>query len=182
MNQHEFRADLETSHALESAQFWNEVYSSLFPGMVTFVRHSQDGAHQRLGVDTTVVMSNSRTFTVDEKIRRQDYPDILVEEWSDRDRQTLGWIVKPLLCDYVLYVNMPGGKAHLLPTLQLQSAWERTSPLWKATRRPVEAYNCDPITGHEWVSVSWPIETEELYPAIGAGLRTRFHNTEEHAV
>lgn len=119
-------------------------------------------------------MSDSRIFTVDEKIRLRNFPDVLLEEWSDRDRQIPGWILKPLLCDFILYVNVPGGRAYLLPTLQLQAAWARSGEEWKRTRDSIPAHNRDPRTGREWTSINWPIAVEELFPKIGACLRASF--------
>ena len=171
---HNFQHSLGASLALESADFWQEVYRNLFPKHEAFIRHSCDGDHQRLGIDTTVIMENSKTFTIDEKIRYKDYRDILLEEYSDVDRNVAGWVVKPLLCDYILFAILPAGKAYLLPTRQLQQAWRTHGQEWKATRRAIVAHNKDSRTGRTWKSVSWGIEPEILFPAIGGQLRTTF--------
>ena len=171
MNAHDFKADLVRSYAQENASYWDAIYRDLFPGMAAYIRHSQDGDHQRLGVDTTIIMKNSKTYTIDEKIRLQDFPDILCEEWSDVERKIPGWLTKPLLCDFILYLNIPGGKVYLLPTLQLQSAWRRHGEEWKRTRKPKPAHNRDLKTGRQWTSINWALGYEELYPRIGACLR-----------
>lgn len=171
---HDFKSDLAFSHASEGAAFWREVYERFFPGHAAVIRHSEDGDWQRLGVDSSVIMPSSKVFTVDEKVRRRDYPDIALEEWSDFDRGIPGWIQKRLLSDYLLYVVLPAGRAYLLPVLQTQEAWRRHGEEWKATREPITALNRDPRTGRAWESISWGIAPEELFPAIGAALRATF--------
>ena len=171
---HDFKTDLAFSHDLEGADFWREVYTQFFPGHAAVIRHSEDGDHQRLGVDTSVIMPSSKAFTVDEKIRRANFRDIALEEWSDFDRGIPGWIQKRLLCDHILYTILPAGRAYLLPVLQTQEAWRRHGDEWKATREPITALNRDRKTGRTWESISWGILPEELFPAIGECLRARF--------
>ena len=171
---HDFKSDLAFSHDLEGAEFWRECYNAFFPNHAAVIRHSEDGDWQRLGVDSSVIMPSSKVFTVDEKVRRRDYPDIALEEWSDFDRGIPGWIQKRLLSDYLLYVVLPAGRAYLLPVLQTQEAWRRHGEEWKATREPITALNRDPRTGRAWESISWGIAPEELFPAIGECLRARF--------
>lgn len=172
---HNFKNDLAFSHDLEGADFWRQAYEYFFPGSVAVIRHSGDGDHQRAGIDTSVVMPNSKIFTVDEKLRRADYGDILLEEFSDRRRGVPGWICKALLADFVLYATPR--RAFLLPVLQLQSAWATHGETWKATRSAVVARNRDPSTGRTWESVSWAVKPVELFPAIGENLRATFPST-----
>mgnify|MGYP006953698882 CR=1 FL=1 len=171
---HNFTADLERSHSITGAAFWEDLYRGLFPDLQAIHAHNEDGQGQRAGVDRTVILSSGKTLWVDEKVRYRDFPDIALEEWTDFDRGIPGWIQKRLLCHYFCYVNLPGGKAYLLPTEQTQQAWREHSDEWKATREPITALNRDPRTGRKWESVSWGIQPEELFPAIGQCLRVTF--------
>jgi hypothetical protein len=36
-------------------------------------------------------------------VRAADWPDILLEQWSDEERRKPGWVQKPLACDFVAY-------------------------------------------------------------------------------
>ena len=53
----------------------------------------------------------------DEKVRAEDWPDILLEQWSDEDRRAPGWVQKPLACDYIAYSFAPSGVCYLLPVM-----------------------------------------------------------------
>jgi len=136
--------------------------------------HRQDGDHQRAGIDRTVVLSNAKVIYIDEKTRgrnpktQQVYEDILLEVFSDERRQTLGWACKPLQSDYIAYLIAPLGVCHLLPVLQLQLAWSRNGQRW--TRQ----YGWRKAQNNGWVTANVPVPVEELYPAIGGGLRGRF--------
>jgi len=171
---HDFKSDLAFSHDLEGAEFWREIYEQFFPGNVAVIRHSADGDHQRLGIDTTVVMGNAKIYRLDEKTRRNDYGDILLEEFSDLERHIPGWVVKPVLSDFILYAIPKAGKAYLLPCAALQTAWARNCETWRRTCQRVEAHNRDPRTGREWASVSWAIPERDLFQALGRYLRANF--------
>ena len=176
---HNIKDSLALSFDLETSDFWQEVYNELFPGHAAFIRHSENGDHQKSGIDCTVILRNSKTYTVDEKLRYEDYGDIALEEWGDYGHRLPGWVVKPLLCDYILYAILPAGKAYLLPVLQLQAAWKQHGEAWKQEYRDkiIIAPNRDGH-GREWQSISWGIEPEILFPAIGQGLRATFQPME----
>lgn len=175
MTVHNFHTSLTASHEFEEAPFWREIYETFFPGHLAILRHTQDGWHQRAGIDVSVIMPDSKQYLIDEKIRPHDFGDILLEEISDATRNIPGWACKPLRADYICYAYLDTGKAFLLPVLQLQNAWRRHSQEWKETRTPIVAPNRDPDTGREWESISWGIYEYELFPAIGAGLRATFN-------
>jgi hypothetical protein len=42
---------------------------------------------QRGGIDRILTLECGRTYTVDEKVRMEDWPDILLERWSDEARR-----------------------------------------------------------------------------------------------
>jgi hypothetical protein len=168
---HDFTTSLAASHAVSDAPFWSEIYAKAFPGGV-MVDHRQDGEHQRVGVDRSIIMPNSKQILVDEKARFTDYGDILVEYWSDEARRIPGWVCKPLRCDFIAYAIVPRGWCYLLPVLPLQSAWQRHGQKWIEQYKRIEAKNRGYIT----VSVGVPIQ--DLFSAIGQALRVQFNVAE----
>lgn len=56
----------------------------------------QDGWAQRGGIDRLLTLACGRTYTVDEKIRTEDWPDVLLERWSNEGLRRPGWVQKPL--------------------------------------------------------------------------------------
>lgn len=46
-----------------------------------------DGWAQRGGIDRVITLACGRTIKIDEKVRKEDWPDILLERWSDEQRK-----------------------------------------------------------------------------------------------
>lgn len=118
----DFVTDLEWSYSVAGMPFWIEVYKKAFPGFVAAHIPTGDGWHQRAGRDRIIVMDDSTTVTVDEKGRRDEWPDILIELFSDRDRRIPGWgnPDKRLGCDYIGYAFVSTQTCHLLPYRELR--------------------------------------------------------------
>jgi hypothetical protein len=171
----DFKECLAFSHAGTDLPFWSECYHAAFPTMVAMHDHRQNGDHQKQGIDRSIILENGKILYIDEKLRGRNritgriYDDILLEEWSNKERQSPGWVVKPLLCDYIAYAIAPIGKCYLLPVIQLQSAWLQHGETWKGIARfPREARN------NGWITVNWPVSVQELFKAIGSCLRVQF--------
>lgn len=120
---HDFAASLAKSAAQVDAPWWEPVYRQAFPDFASMVSVRDDGWAQRGGIDRVIVLESGKTVTVDEKVRDKDWPDILWEYLSDRDKKVPGWCAKPLACDYIAYAYVPSQKCYLLPALQVRRAW-----------------------------------------------------------
>lgn len=169
---HNFHDSLAASHGATDLLIWEEIYRNAFDDFAGMVDHRCDGAHQRAGIDRSVVLENSKQLLIDEKVRFRPYRDIALEVWSDEARGTPGWVQKPLLADYIAYAVAPLGIGYLLPVPQLQGAWRRYGDQWLADYRRIEAYN--EHGARAWVTVSVPVPVPELFSRIGECLRVRF--------
>jgi len=127
---HNFAESLAKSHEQADAPWWSEVYATAFPGFSTMVSVRTDGWAQRGGIDRVITLTSGRTITVDEKVRDKQWPDILWEFWSDKDRKVKGWCAKDLACDYIAYAFIPTKTCYLLPTLQMRKAWQLFGKEW----------------------------------------------------
>lgn len=127
---HDFRQSLALSHEHEDAEWWPVVYAKAFPGFVSMVSVRQDGWAQRGGIDRVITLKSGKTVTVDEKVRAQDWDDIALERWSDRDRRAPGWVQKDLACDFIAYAFIPSQRCYLLPFLTLRRAWILEGKRW----------------------------------------------------
>jgi hypothetical protein len=170
----DFRKDLQYSHEASEDPMWeHQIYPQWFSNLQSVNNHKLAGDHQFMGIDKTIVLSNGKTYYIDEKVRRTDYGDILLEVWSSEERRTPGWIQKPLIADYIAYAVLENGKAYLLPVQQLQEAWRQHGEQWKAeygVRRAYTKLKYD----RRYCSVSVPVPVNKLYQAIGGCLRCDF--------
>jgi hypothetical protein len=153
----------EQSHALSAEygqDFWLPIYRRAFPTLMSAVAIEQDGWAQRAGIDRLLTLACGRTFTVDEKIRTEDWPDVLLERWSDEARRKPGWVQKPLACDFVAYAYAPAGTCVLLPVPALQRAWRQHGRQWAGLYGVRRALNAG------YTSVSVPVPRGVLMQAI----------------
>lgn len=159
---HDFRESLERSNAYVDAPWWLDVYRQAFPDLQAAVSVRSDGWGQRGGIDRVLTLASGKTLTVDEKVREEDWPDILLEYWSDRDRKIPGWVAKDLACDFIAYAFVPSQTCHLLPFQTLRRAWRLNHRRWTKDSgyKIVEARN------NGYVTVSVAVPTQVLLKAL----------------
>ena len=126
---------------------------------------------QLKGVDKIIHFPDGGTVTVDEKKRRKDYGDILLELWKNKEQKKLGWLFYSQ-CDYIVYAVLSARKIYLLPTLLLKMAWKHNSHKWQKKYRKKDAnnlyYNTENI----------PIPTNILLSAISAEMEGVIDNAQ----
>ena len=130
---HDFHASLALPQSYADAPWWLDIYSRAFPTLISAVSVRDDGWAQRGGNDRVLTLACGRTYTIDEKVRSNDWPDILLEQWSDEDRRKPGWVQKPLACDFIAYAFAPSRRCYLLPVAPLQRAWRLYGRDWLRT-------------------------------------------------
>ena len=111
-----------------------------------------------------LTLSSGRTYTVDEKVRLQDWPDILLEQWSDEERRVPGWVQKPLACDFISYAYAPSKVGFLMPVVPLQRAWRMHGRTW------LQLYGTRRAPNPGYVSVSVPVPRALLVQAIAEAM------------
>jgi hypothetical protein len=144
-----------------SGQLWfGETYRRAFGEGFTMQTIEDDGWAQRAGIDRMLVLPCGRSFGIDEKVREKEYGDVLLEFMSDKARKQPGWVVKPLLAEYIAYAVAPSGRCHLFPTLTLQRAWRHLGEGWKRRYGVIDVLNTS------WVTLCVPVPTAVLFDAI----------------
>lgn len=162
---HDFHQSLAYSHSQSDAPWWGDVYRAAFPAMAVMVDHRQNGDHQKAGIDRSIVMHNGKVIYVDEKVRRKDYGDILLEYVSNDVYATPGWVCKPLLADYIAYAIEPTQVCYLLPVLQMQLAWGRAGEAW------IKEFGTKKAQNAHYVTLSCPVPVRVLYREILGAMR-----------
>ena len=68
---------------------------------------------------------------MDEKIRYKFYGDILLEEYSNFEKRTPGWLIaNNTLCDYISYIFKEEKIVYLLDYRELKKVWDRNYGHW----------------------------------------------------
>lgn len=170
--EHNFAESLALSHEHEGAPWWADVYRTAFPTMQAMVSVRNDGWAQRGGIDRVLTLGCGRTIRVDEKVRAKDWPDILVEYWSDYDRRVKGWAGKDLACDYIAYAFIPSQTCYLLPFHMLRSAFRKNSRAWWDKYRHVAAKNNS--NGHQYTTMSVAVPIDVLMDDLRDAMLVRW--------
>jgi hypothetical protein len=120
----DFQADLEFGNHASEAPFWEHVYQKAFPDLLAHIQTSEDSPSQRLGIDRILHLRSGKTLLIDEKKRRGEWSDILLEYVSNDRTGAPGWMEKDnLLIDYLAYAFMPSQCVYLFPWQMLRRAW-----------------------------------------------------------
>lgn len=152
----DFRFDLEWSLDRADDEMFNEFYQKAFPNLKE-IEFCEDAERQRRGFDKILHFKNGNWFAIDEKKRRVDYGDILLEIWSV-DKIKRGWLYT-CQCDYIVYAIMPAQKIYLLPAILLKKSWITNKDKWMKYK-PIIARN------KNYITESRAINTNELLTAI----------------
>jgi hypothetical protein len=164
---HDFRTSLAISQAFADAPWWMEIYHRAFPTLLSTACVRDDGWAQRGGIDRVLTLACGRTYTIDEKVRVNDWPDILLEQWSDEGRRSAGWVQKPLACDFIAYAFAPSRKCYLLPVAPLQRSWRMFGRRW------IDDYGQRRARNVGYVSTSVPVPIDVLMQGMSEAMVVR---------
>lgn len=167
MREHRFEESLALAEQYAEAGWWLDVYRRAMPRLASAVSVRQDGWAQRGGIDRLLTLSCGRTYSIDEKVRSRDWPDILLEQWSDEQRRSPGWIQKPLACDFIAYGFAPTETCYLLPVVPLQRAWRQHGREW------LRLYGTRRARNPGYTSVGVPVPRAVLLQAIAEAMVIR---------
>ncbi len=169
---HDFSKSLAKSHMQADSPWWMDVYRKAFPSLQAAVNVREDGWAQRGGIDRVITLASGRTITVDEKVREKDWPDVLLERWSDEARRVPGWVQKPLACEFIAYAYIPSRLCLLLPTLTLQRAWRLYGLEWSDSYGTVKARN------KGYVTASIPVPRDVLMKSLADAMTVTWGSRE----
>jgi hypothetical protein len=169
--EHDFSTSMEFARRHCGAAWWEETYRTAFPDLISVASIERDGWAQRGGIDRVLTVASGKVICVDEKVRSNDWGDVLLEYWSDRERKVRGWVARDLACDYIAYAYASTGRCLLLPFQELRRAWRSEHQTWVRNGRRetagfkhVEAKNKGP--GRRWTTISVAVPVATLLEAM----------------
>lgn len=154
-----FYTDLSFSLDGNDDRAVNTVYKRAFPHLKEILIVTELEL-QKQGIDKVLMFESGNRIYIDEKKRRQSYPDILLEEYSDYDNKKEGWLKYSEHTDYVSYIVIPTQKVYLLPFLILQKSWNDNKENWVEKYGRLFAYN------EQYRTSNVPVPTEVLLESI----------------
>lgn len=155
---HNFQEQLEYSYEIGDEPSWEAFYGRIWVNIVGCHPISKQSKWQQWGVDRVIYTASGQQFLIDEKKRKQDYGDILLEQWSvwrgeNATGNKVGWSLDPeKQCDYVAYAVPCAHKCYLLPFDLLRQTFKRNLLQWQRNYGVLSAQN----DGYETVNVAVP--------------------------
>lgn len=142
----------------DNDDFFNEFYKKSFPN-VQKIKTETDMDLQFKGIDKTLTFESGLEITIDEKKRRVDYGDILLEIKSNEQTGRLGWLYTAQ-CDYIAYAVMPTKTIYFLPMILLKMTWLEHGDEW------IKQYGLKRAKNQGYVTVSVAVPTNILLNAM----------------
>lgn len=118
--------------AFAYAPFWRDIYiwSGQLPSCVDLA-YVSDEAIQRSGRDRDLFFDDETVKGAEEKLRFCIYRDMALETDSCFELGTPGWIYNLDNADYLTYVNMLRGIAHIIPAAPFRWVRDKYVGLWE---------------------------------------------------
>ena len=124
-----FQDDLQYSLTNNDDKTVNEFYYKHFP-FLDKIEFVADITTQKQGIDKVLHFHGGSTINIDEKKRRKNYGDILLEEYSIWESKTAGWLGRSKHTDYITYIILSDNIIYLLPFKLLHMAWVKNYKSW----------------------------------------------------
>jgi hypothetical protein len=163
MKVNDFKTDLQYSLDQRECDMFDTFYKRAFPGLID-IELVEDMERQRKGIDKVLHFGSGYAVTIDEKKRRTDYGDILLELWSKYEDKKRGWLYYSQ-CDYIVYAVMPSKTAYLLPVFLLKKAWQTNKGQW------LQNYKTKASRNDGYTTMNIPIPTDVLMDGIMAEMQ-----------
>jgi len=166
MKYNDFDVDLQYSLDQRENELFDSFYYRIFPGLRR-IKLVEDLDLQKKGIDKILYFKDGRILTIDEKKRRKDYGDILLEIWSIWEQRKPGWLYT-CQSDYIVYAIMSSKKVYLLPVLLLKRAWIMNGKNW------IKSYDIISANNKTYTTKSIAIPTNVLLEAISKEMSQTF--------
>ena len=171
-----FDVDLDYSADMLREPVWAEYYLRMFPDLSASVATTQDGRGQRSGVDRILIFKSGLQLTVDEKVRREEWPDILLEEVWNVERNIVGWTLDPhKICDYIAYAVPKLAVCYFIPYPLLRITFAHHLAEWTGlAKKHNPKFSPNDTDGHKWTTRNIAVDWSVLHAAMGRQMMRRY--------
>lgn len=134
MKSHNFEDSREKSENPIVLEFLDNLYQRIWPD-ADIQRITGKGILdiqlQKAGIDLVLRLNGiGMDYYLDEKIRFEDYGDILLEEYSNWEEKIPGWLKENKRIDLLPYVIWPRRQVYILPYPMLRLAYLANEQSW----------------------------------------------------
>jgi len=179
---HNFNDSLAISHEHAKAWWWTPIYSQSFRDFAGMGYMTEDGWPQRHGVDRVIWLQSGKMIAVEEKVRLENYNDVLLEIWSvwheDKTKRTKGWATRDdLVCHYLTYVIIPSQQYFLFPFPQLRQAVRANGKEWrKKAKARCDGFYVKESPNEGYITKNLIVPTDVILSAVKGTIVGRWEN------
>ena len=157
----------DVAFADSASGFWGRCYNHVFNVGQVIENKSKASKSQYAGIDTVLLLKNGDTVKIDEKVRRKQYTDILLEMYHlyDDGAEVDGWMKKQLEIDWLAYAFLEQGmeNAILFKWRPLKKAFKDHGDEWMGNmRKYVTSRN------NGYTTYNLPVPISVLAGAVGS--------------
>jgi hypothetical protein len=164
LNEFDYRVEHDEEQRIAAWPGWGDVYRAAFPGLIDAIQVT-DTEEQLRGIDRRLVFDNRSSLTVDEKYDKHSTGNFFLETVSVLERNTPGWVMGHLECDYLGYLFRPLRQLFLIDYRRLCEAWARHENVWAAD------YPLHTIKNRGYVTVGVTVPAHVVLDAIDGCIR-----------
>lgn len=129
---HTFDKSSSWEASISHEKFIHDGYAKyVAPKTITNTEWVKNG-RQKEGLDKILHLSSNEKVGIEEKFRKKDYGDFLLEIWSSLEDKILGWCAKEIMADIVGYWIVPACTLYIFESKKLvqclvdyRSDWEK---------------------------------------------------------
>jgi len=131
----DFRQDLKYSYK-------DKILNTLYKNKcnVKYIQVITDLQKQKQGIDKVLYFNNGKSITIDEKKRRRDYGDMLIETTKNVELNKKGWIYYTK-ADYIVYWIEGSRSVYFINFKKLQRLYLKNQITWNMNYKIPPVYN-----------------------------------------
>lgn len=141
--------DLDLKYATKDSMF-TEFYTEYFEG-IKKIKFIENLEIQKKGIDKVITFNDGRIITIDEKKRRKDYGDILIEIYKNQRLKRKGWLFYTE-AEFIVYGMEDTKRIFLINTRKLRKLFFENKEKW-LSYRPILSYNPGYVTENRAIPI-----------------------------
>lgn len=153
----------DNKYSLKQVEVFDNFYHGLWD--IEDIVRPTGRTWQKKGIDAMLLLRSGKTIKIDEKSRRLNYADILLEEIANTNKDTVGWAFdESKESDYIAY-KLPPKKIYLLPADLLRRTCHKFRDTWADPENELAQYPMD-APNRTYTTRNFAVDVDYLFKCM----------------